>query len=163
MRRWTSCYRRPSSCHRSSYYRRPSSAPAPLVRRLARPARPERPNRDTYAYPFLLARGYPVFLRVRSVLGSPREKKLVPGAQEDLPRHLARAQLAGALLGETPGPAPQEGGRLRELLARLLRPRHARNPSGLRFSLRLAQGVVEGVGEDARAGVAHQGLFHEGA
>src|SRR5215218_7169091 len=68
---------------------------------------------------------WPRFSRSRC---SPRQriKSLIPmgrdyigsGArlQEDLPRHLAGALLAGVFFGEATGPAPQEQGHLRSLL-----------------------------------------------
>src|SRR5215208_2664602 len=92
-----------------------------------------------------------------------RKSRSAAGSQEDLARHLGRSQLAGAFLGEAPGPAPQEGGYLRELLARLVCPRDAGCLRGLRLLLRLAQGAVERIGQDARPRVAHERPLDERA
>src|SRR5215218_2509833 len=92
-----------------------------------------------------------------------RNRGSAAGSQEDLARHVGRSQFAGALLGEAPGPAPQERGYLRELLARLVRPRDTGYLRGLRLLLRRAQDAVERVGQDARPRVAHERPLHERA
>src|SRR5215212_11654362 len=80
--------------------------------------------------------------------------------QEDLPRHLARALLAGVLFGEPTGPASQEQGYLRSLLKRPVGPLHAGLSWG--FDCLLPQDAVERVGEDAGPGVAHERSPDEG-
>src|SRR4051794_15048886 len=84
---------------------------------------------------------------------------LVSGLQEDLTRNLVRAPPAGMILGEPPGPAPQERRHPGDLLQCPVRPLDG----GLACGLRLfpAEDVVQGVGEDARAGVAHERALDE--
>jgi hypothetical protein len=71
--------------------------------------------------------------------------ELAPGLQEDLARHRVRTQLAGAFFGEASGPPPEERGYLRELIERLVGPRHARGLHDL-LLLRSAKSAVERVG-----------------
>src|SRR5215207_1481744 len=74
--------------------------------------------------------------------------------QEDLPRHLAGALLAGALFGQPAGPSPQEQGHLRSFLQRPVGPLHTGLSCGP--SCCPPQDIVERVGEDAGSGVAHE-------
>src|SRR5215217_1527450 len=79
--------------------------------------------------------------------------------QEDLPRHLAGALLAGALFGAPAGSAPQEQGHLCRLLQRAVGPLHAGLSCGL--LPRSLQDAVERVGKDAGPGVAHERSLDE--
>jgi hypothetical protein len=88
--------------------------------------------------------------------------ELVPGLQEDLACHRVRAQLAGALLGEASCPSPEKRRYLRELIERLVGPRHTRGLHDLRFLLPSTKSAVERVGQDARSRVAHERPPHEG-
>src|SRR5215210_9033791 len=83
------------------------------------------------------------------------------GLQEDLPRHLARALTAGAFFGEPAGPGAQEQGHRRGFLQRPVGPLHAGFARG--FLSSPPQYGVEGVSEDAGAGVAHERSLHEGS
>src|SRR5215203_699877 len=82
------------------------------------------------------------------------------GLEEDLARYLARALLAGVILGESPGSTPQERWYPGDLLQRAVGPPDVGLAGGLPFLM--AERLVEGVGENARAGVAHQRSLHEG-
>src|SRR5919107_3229726 len=82
------------------------------------------------------------------------------GLQKDLARHLARAPLAGVVFGEPSGSAPQKRRYPGDLLQRAVGPLDVGPAGGL--PLFLAERVIEGVGEDARAGVAHQRSLDEG-
>src|SRR5919112_1526633 len=74
--------------------------------------------------------------------------------QEDLSRHLARALPAGALFGESAGPAAQEQRHLRYLLQRLVGPLYAGLSCGLHSPS--PQDFVELVGKDAGPCIAHE-------
>src|ERR687894_2768125 len=82
------------------------------------------------------------------------------GLQKDLARHLARSPLAGVVFGEPSGPAPQKRRYPGDLLQRAVGPLDVGLAGGL--PLFLAERAIEGVGEDARAGVAHQRSLDEG-
>src|SRR5215213_11610864 len=82
------------------------------------------------------------------------------GLQEDLTCHLARASLTRVLLGEPPGSTPQERRYSGDLLQCPVGPLDGGLAGGLLFLP--AERVIEGVGEDTRAGVAHQRSLDEG-
>src|SRR5918994_1974577 len=82
------------------------------------------------------------------------------GLQEDLTRHLARAPLAGVIFGEPPGPTAQERRYPGYLLQCPVGPPDYGLVGGPLFLQE--ERLFEGVGENARAGIAHQRPLDEG-